>query len=185
MSELLIASLKRDDSLAMEQIFGIYWEKVFDDAFRKVCNEDVAQDITQEIFISLWENRKSLELTGNLSGYLHGAVKYKVINYFRSNAIKEGHQAEFAVLMNQQHVSTADEILILRDTSKEVENALQSLPERMRLIISMSRKQDKSIKEIAAELNISAQTVKNQITAAMKLLRENLSYILFITFFIR
>ncbi|RZL42138.1 MAG: HTH domain-containing protein, partial [Pedobacter sp.] len=59
------------------------------------------------------------------------------------------------------------------------------LPERMRLIISMSRKQDKSIKEIAAELNISAQTVKNQITAAMKLLRENLSYLLFITFFIR
>ena len=185
MSELLVSSLKCDDNLAMEQIFSVYWEEVFDAAFKKVCDDDVAQDITQEIFISLWENRKTLELTGNLSGYLHGAVKYKVINYFRSNTIKEGHRAEFAILMNQQHVNAADENLILQDLSKEVETALQSLPERMRLIISMSRKQDKSIKEIAAELNISVQTVKNQITAAMKLLRENLSYILFITFFLR
>jgi len=185
LSEVLITSLKNDDPFAMEQIFSVHWETIFDAAFRKVGDEDVAQDITQEIFISLWENRKTLDVEGSLSGYLYGAVKYKVINYYRFNATKAGHHAEFAALMAQQQLAnTAYENLNLQETTREVEAALQRLPERMRLVILMSRKQDKSIKEIAAELNVSAQTVKNQITAAMKLLREDLSYTLLIVFFL-
>ncbi|MFW0718279.1 RNA polymerase sigma factor [Pedobacter sp. N23S346] len=178
MSEILIASLKNDDPFAMEQIFNAHWEKVFDSAFKKLGDEAIAQDITQEIFISLWEKRKKLEVTGDLSGYLYGAVKHRIVDYYRSNAVKDIHRSEFAILMNQKRMNTADENLILQDTAQEVEAAMQRLPERMRLVISMSREQDKTVKEIAGELNVSVQTVKNQITAAMKLLRENLSYIL-------
>lgn len=185
MSEVLIASLKNDDPLAMNHIFSVHWETIFDAAFRKVGDEDIAQDITQEIFISLWENRQTLDVEGSLSGYLYGAVKFKVINYYRSKATKENHHAEFsALLAQQQFTNTADQNLNLQDASREIEAALQRLPERMRLVIFMSRKEDKSIKEIAEELNVSAQTVKNQITAAMKILREDLSYTLLIAFFL-
>ncbi|OWK71790.1 RNA polymerase sigma factor [Pedobacter sp. AJM] len=182
MNDLLIASLKNDDPFAMEQIFHIHWEKVFDLAFKKLGDETLAQDITQEIFISLWEKRKKLDLTGHLSGYLCGAVKNRVIDYYRSSSIKDIHQVEYANLMNQRREIAPDEHLIRQDTAKEVEAVLQLLPERMRLVISMSREQDKTVKEIAAELNISVQTVKNQITTAMKILRENLSYLLLIAF---
>jgi RNA polymerase sigma-70 factor (family 1) len=182
LSRLLIASLKNNDPLAMEQIFHVHWEKVFDSAFKKLGDEALAQDITQEIFISLWEKRSKLELTGDLFGYLHGAVKHRIVDYYRSNAVKDVHRNEFALLMNQKRTDTADENLILQDTAREVEAAMQRLPERMRLVISMSREDDKTVKEIAGELNVSVQTVKNQITAAMKLLRENLSYLLLIAF---
>lgn len=183
MSDILIASLKNDDPFAMEQIFHVHWEKVFDLAFKKLGDETLAQDMTQEIFISLWEKRKKLDLTGNLSGYLYGAVKNRVIDYYRSSSIKDGHQAEYAMLMDQKKEIAPDEHLIFQDTTKEVEAVMQLLPERMRLVISMSREQDKTVKEIAAELNVSVQTVKNQITSAMKILRENLSYLLLIVFF--
>jgi len=183
LSELLIASLKSDDPKAMEQIFNVHWEQVFDFAYRKLGDEALAQDITQEIFISLWEKRSKLDLTGNLSGYLYGAVKHRVIDYYRSNSLKDSHQAALALLLNGNLAGSADESLILQDTSRAVAIEIQRLPERMRLVISMSREEDKTVKEIAGELGVSVQTVKNQITAAMKLLRKNLSYILVLAFF--
>ncbi|WP_316801265.1 RNA polymerase sigma-70 factor [Pedobacter frigidisoli] len=182
LNETLISSLRNHDHKAMDQLFNLYWEFVFDAAFKKTGDEEVAQDITQEIFISLCENRSSLDIAGSLQGYLYGAVKYRVINYFRSQAIKNGHQAELSYLLNQQQMPGTDARLILKDLNHDVEQVLDRLPERMRLVVSMSRKQDRSVKEIALELGVSAQTVKNQITAAMKILRENLSYILFIAF---
>lgn len=168
----------------MEQIYHAHWESVFDAAFKRVGDEDVAQDIVQEIFISLWQNRKTLEIKGELGAYLHGAVKYRVINHFRSVAMRDGHQTEFAFLMEDKHTAPADSGLILQDADREVEQAMAQLPERMRLMVAMSRKEDKTIKEIASELDVSVQTVKNQITAAMKILKKNLSYILFLAFLI-
>lgn len=175
MSELLIASLKQGDHFAMEQIFNLYWEAIFDAAFKKIGDENIAQDITQEIFISLWENREQVIICGGLAAYLHGAVKFKVINHFRSTTVKDVHKAELATLMNQQYADSADDLLILKDAQQKVEEALTQLPERMRLVVTMSRKQEKSIKEIASELDVSVQTVKNQITSAMKLLKKSLS----------
>lgn len=166
----------------MEQIYHAHWESVFDAAFKRIGDEDIAQDIVQEIFITLWQNRKTIEIQGELGAYLHGAVKYRVINHFRSVAMREGHQTEFAFLMEGKHNAAADSELIRQDADREVEQALAQLPDRMRLVIAMSRKEDKTIKEIASELDVSVQTVKNQITAAMKILRKNLSYILFLAF---
>jgi len=164
----------------MAEIYQVYWADVFDVALKKTGDEALAQDITQEIFISLWENRKTINISATLSAYLYGAVKYKVINYFRSGSVKDQHQTAFAALIDEQHTATADDKIILKELHLEVDAAIALLPEKMQLVFSMSRKQEKSIKEIAAELNVSVQTVKNQISAALKLLKKNLSYILLI-----
>ncbi|SER25611.1 RNA polymerase sigma-70 factor [Pedobacter rhizosphaerae] len=166
----------------MEKIYHKHWEGVFDAAFKRIGDEDIAQDITQEIFISLWENREQLHVERSLAAYLHGAVKYRVINHFRSLAIREEHSTVFASLITDRDMATPDTRLLLHEMNTEVDAALAELPEKMRLVISMSRRQEKSVKEIATELDISVQTVKNHITAGMKILRKNLSYILFLAF---
>lgn len=168
----------------MDELFHLHWEEVFDAAFKRIGDEEVAQDITQEIFISLWENRATLQIEGTISAYLYGAVKYRVINYFRMQAKREGHHAELSYLMEKQSIVAADSRLITGELDKEINDALNLLPERMRQVISMSRRQDRSIKEISDELGISVQTVKNQITAAMKILKKNLSYLLFLALFL-
>ncbi|MBT2560763.1 RNA polymerase sigma-70 factor [Pedobacter sp. ISL-68] len=180
MDNSLFSSLQLGDHRAMEEIYQTYWENVFDAAFKKTGDEALAQDITQEIFISLWENRTAISLTGSLGAYLYGAVKYKVINYFRSGSIKEYHQTALKALMDEQHIAAADDKLILKELHLEVDAAIALLPVKMQLVFSMSRKQEKSIKEIALELDVSVQTVKNQISAALKLLKKSLSYILLI-----
>lgn len=181
-ANILLNSLKNGDRKAMDEIFNTYWEFVFDAAFKKLGDEDVAQDITQEVFISIWENRISLAIETNLHAYLYGAVRYRVINYFKAQAVRNGHQAEISYLMEQQHVAGTDAKLVMEDADRAVEAALAKLPERMRLVVQMSRRQDRSVKEIAEELDVSVQTVKNQITAAMKILRKDLSYTLLLAF---
>ena len=176
----LITSLKNGDHAAMQDIYSRYWEEVLDSAYKRVRDEEIAQDITQEIFISVWENRQRLIIESSLSAYFKGAVKFKVINYFKSSIVKEKHKEDIALLIGTQTEASAESMLMLKDFNQQIDNALLDLPEKMRIIFSMSRKQEKSIQEIAAELNLSVQTVKNQITAAMKLLRKKLSYIMFI-----
>jgi RNA polymerase sigma-70 factor (family 1) len=176
----LLSSLQQGNHQAMEEIYRTYWEDVFDAALKKTGDEALAQDIIQEIFISLWENRTTINISGSIGAYLHGAVKYKVINYFRSGSVKAQHQTALTTLMDEQYTAAADDKLILKELHLEVDAAIALLPEKMKLVFSMSRKQEKSIKEIASELDVSAQTVKNQISAALKLLKKSLSYMLLI-----
>lgn len=160
----------------MEYLYQNYWEEVLDAAFKRVRDEDIAQDITQEIFISIWENRERLNIEGSISAYFKGAVKYKVINYFKSSIVKEKHKEDIALLTGNYTAASAENLLLLKDLNKQFDEALLDLPEKMRVIISMSRKQEKSIQEISDELNLSARTVKNQISSALKLIREKLAY---------
>ena len=168
----------------MEYLYAHYWEEVLDTAFKRLRNEEVAQDITQEIFISIWENRERLNIEGSIEAYFKGAVKYKVINYFKSYMVREKHKDDIVMLSANQHAPSAENLLLLKDFHKQFDEALQELPEKMRVIISMSRKQEKSNQEIADELNLSAQTVKNQISSALKLLREKLAYTLVLMIFL-
>ncbi|HWW41590.1 RNA polymerase sigma-70 factor [Pedobacter sp.] len=180
----LVTSLKQGDTLAMENIYRNHWEAVLDSVYKRVRDEEVAQDITQEIFISLWENRERLVIEGSLGAYLQGAVKYKVINYFKSAIVKEKHQDDLTMLVGEQNAASAESQLLLKDLHKEIDEALMELPDKMRLIFSMSRKQEKTIQEISQELNLSAQTVKNQISAALKVVKKRLSYLLILSILI-
>lgn len=176
----LLTSLKKGEAQAMEQIYKDYWADVFDSACRRVRDEDVAQDITQEIFISLWENRQRLAISGSLRSYLLAAVKYKVINYFKSAIVKDKYQEDLFFLAEGQMELSAENKLMVKDLNKEIDAAMQDLPEKMRQIFRMSRMQEKTIREISAELGLSGQTVKNQISAALKMLKERLSYLPFL-----
>jgi len=173
----LIISLKQGDQTAMEIIYKKHWEHVFDSAYKRIGSEDVAQDITQDIFISLWEKRETLEIRESLTAYLQGSVKYRVINYFRANLTKEKYSEDLLSLTGNTSALHPTHNLAVREIHQELDQAIAELPEKMRLIFSMSRKQEKSNNEISAELNLSIQTVKNQLTAALKIIRKRLAYL--------
>ena len=177
LSEELLRSLRDGEHSAMEYFYHTYWEVVFDTAYKRVRDEEIAQDITQEIFISVWENRERLHIKSSLEAWLKGAVKYKVINYFKSSIVREKYEEDLVQLMgNQAEPSSAESMIILKELNQQLDHAMLELPEKMRVIFFMSRRQQKSTKEISDVLNLSAQTVKNQLSAALKLIRKKLSY---------
>jgi RNA polymerase sigma-70 factor (family 1) len=171
-----------DPSATFESIYNRYWEEVFLSALKRVQDEDVAKEITQELFIHLWEKRETLKVSESLSAYLHGAVKYRVINYFRSAITRTRYHDHLHKLLGEQVANETDSHYSIKEILSKLDRILDQMPERMRLIFSMSRFEQKSISEIAGELDISGQTVKNQLTSALKIIRKSGSFFLIVLF---
>ncbi|WP_316739327.1 RNA polymerase sigma factor [Pedobacter aquatilis] len=166
---LLISRIKQDDELAFNQLFDLYWEKLYGLAWARVNNADVAQDIVQELFIKLWQRRKSLDIKGSLSAYLHTAVKLSVISYFRSVSKEELQLQDAATRMSiiQDAAGDLEDYLLLEHLIAET---VAKMPELLQQVYTM-RNESKSIKEIAADLGIAEQTVKNYTAEVLRRLR--------------
>ncbi|WP_165500462.1 RNA polymerase sigma-70 factor [Pedobacter psychroterrae] len=175
----LLKRLKKGQVKALEQMYKSYWEALFDDALIRTQNEDVAKDIVQEVFISIWEKRRDLNIKGSIEGYLHQAVKYRVINFFRNELTAGSHYQELKHTQAAAQPSP-DQQLMAKELQGQVNEAIASLPEKMRLIFMLSRTEQKSIDEISLELSLSKQTIKNQLSIATRILKEKFSYLLFI-----
>jgi RNA polymerase sigma-70 factor (family 1) len=180
----IVENLESGDPAAFESIYNLYWEEVYLSALKRVQDEDIAKEITQELFISLWEKREILRINESLQAYLHGAVKYRVINYFRSAITRDRYHNHMQSLLGEQTINETESYYAVKAIKSTLDSILKKMPERMRLIFSMSRFEQKSITEIADELNLSGQTVKNQLTSALKIIRENGSLIILLILFI-
>lgn len=160
----------------MEKIYDTYWERLFDLAFYKTGDEDLATEIVQEVLISLWENKRQISIETSLNAYLSTAVKYRVLNYYKASSIRKEHQEQLGKLADLVMIPDAEDLLVGREIQSEIDLAVEELPEKMQAVFRLSKIAGKSNQEIADELEISLQTVKNQLSSALKILRKSLSY---------
>jgi RNA polymerase sigma-70 factor (family 1) len=170
--EILVKLLKVSDEEAFRQIYIRYWKPAYFGALKKTHNKQVAEELVQNIFLSLWEKRNSSNIE-QLNSYLNTAVKYQVLNYIKSCIIKQKH-----VLLSkgrQEFVEEdGDSVLIMHELSAAIESAINQLPEKSRVIFRLSRFENLSIKEIAQLLSISEKVVEYHITKSLKVLRLQL-----------
>jgi len=177
----LIQLLKNDDNSAFTEIYNRYAESLAGFAGAKLFHLEDARDILHDIFIKLWEDRNTLLITSNLKSYLFSAVRYRVIDKIRRKVTRQGYS-----LMIQSastaNAHGADEIFEAKELQENIDNALRDLPFRTKQIYELSRNQHYTISEIAQMLNISEQTVKNQLTTALKHLRQSIIFTTTIAF---
>lgn len=139
-----------------------------------------ARDLIQDVFLKLWHDRLSLQIHTGLSNYLYTTTRNRVIDHIRRNAIRE----EYGLLL--QHLGTtgnpdAEQLLAAKELTWRISHALDALTPKVREVYRLSREQHLSIPEIAAQLNISEQTVKNQLTTALNHLRKTLAVSIILT----
>lgn len=166
---LLIARITEDDELAFNQLFDLYWEKLYRIAWARVTDTQVAQDIVQELFIKLWQRRKSLDIKGSVEAYLYTATKLSIISHFRAKSKEDLRLQDAATRMDIIHhaVGELEDYLLLE---KLIEDTVIKMPELLQQVYTM-RNESKSIKEIAADLGIAEQTVKNYTAEVLRRLR--------------
>lgn len=156
-----------------------------------VLFDEDAENIVQDVFLMLWEKKDVLRVEVSLTAYLFTLVKNKCIDQLRHNMVAqmytESVQNEYKDEMNMklyalesfnQNLNSDEDIEIL------LQQAIDKLPERCRLIFIKSRIEGKKYKEIAEELNLSVNTIEGQISIALKKLREELKDYLPLLFFI-
>lgn len=170
----LVSLMKQGNRHAFNEIYDRYWLKIFMTAAKRVRSRDDAKDLVQDLFFALWMKRDSLIINTSLSSYLFAAIKYRVINYIESNVIRNNYLSSLDRAL-ADYDNSVDETIISNDLEQFLDQGINNLSPKVKEVFEMSRKENLSIKEIAERLHVSDQTVKNQITKALKLLRVHLS----------
>lgn len=185
LDNILIERLKKNDEFAFTSIYNTYWKLLLASAYNVLKNKELCEDIIQDVFISLWRNRKQIEIKVSLKSYLYACTRYQVYDKIRNNKLKF-HIELFDGLDNRLKNTSPETKLIYKELVAQITDIVNSLPEKCRKVYLLSREQNFSHKEIAKELNISTKTVENHITKALAVLRNSLGSLnsFFLFFFI-
>jgi RNA polymerase sigma-70 factor (family 1) len=167
----LINLVKQDSYAAFTEIYNRHWSMLYGSSFNILRDKQACMDIVQDIFIWFWEYRRQLVIR-SCKAYLLTAVKFKSANYIRNAKNRD-------IVIHQLSVTTSgtdeNQEYEVRQLQEFIRSIAEVLPERCREIFQLSRYDYLSNKEIAVKLEISEKTVENQITIALKRLREKLS----------
>jgi len=170
-NEQLLELLKRDDKQAFNVLFKLYWKDCFRIAYQKLNSKTLAEEVTQNIFISLWERRNQVEIK-NLQAYLRTSVKYQVINFIEAKLSRQKLLVKIAV--GEQAANPIEEGVYYQELMDALEKAIQNLPEKTGRIYRLSRYEYLSGKEIAQKMGLSEKSVEYHMTRALKFLRLEL-----------
>ena len=163
------------DRNAFDQIYHTYWQKLFLYVVKVIRDKDAAEDIVQEIFVSLWQRRMEIANQSTLSGYLFTAARFKGINFIQDQ-LKKGKHVERLIDHFTSRQDTLNESIAAKELNTLIDHELEKLPSKMREVFVLSRKENLSHKEISEKLQISDKTVKKQINNALKHFRIVLNH---------
>lgn len=168
-------------NISFEHIYLSYFSKMKHFAREYVVSEEDAENIVQDVFMELWEKKEILSMHTNLIAFLFTAIKHRCLNHLRHTTIVQETasqlQQEYAITlkMNLDSLEAFDqEVFSEQNIEQIISRALDTLSDRCREIFIMSKIDGKKQKEIAAELNISVNTVETQMGIAYKKLRTEL-----------
>ena len=168
----LITSLQNGDESAMDLLFRRHYKSICRSVYRILKDNNLAEDIAQEVFLGLWKKRDKLKITTSVQAYLKRTAVNKSLNFIRDQKIKFDDEEKMPVQYNNQ--STSQQKLEADDLQNLINDSIDLLPEKCRLVFTLSRFEEMTYQEIANELNISIKTVENQISKALKFLRKAL-----------
>jgi RNA polymerase sigma-70 factor, ECF subfamily len=170
----LIEQIKKNDPSAFREFFCCYQPCVYYFLYRYTSDPDAADDLTQETFISFWKHRDNIDSNSSPKAYLFKIARNLAINHLtRKPPVSSfGEKENVLVKLGNNPEQDYDRILLLDDFQK----AINLLPERCRATFILSRYEGLEYSEIAEVLNVSLQTVKNQMNKAFSVLRKNLAH---------
>lgn len=169
----LIDLFTKGDEQAFAHIYNRYAKELIGFASSKLFSLEDARDIIHDIFVKLWEDRKQLQIDRNLKGYLFTLVRYRIVDKIRKNITREEYSLMIQAL-GTAYATTIDQQISAKELQQSIQRSLNKLSPKVKEVYRLSREENLSIPEIAEQLQLSEQTVKNQLSAALKHLRHSL-----------
>jgi RNA polymerase sigma-70 factor, ECF subfamily len=151
-------------------VFNDYYESLCRYAFTILRDMDDAEDVVQALFLKIWEKRQNLTITNTIKSYLYKAVYHQCMNQFEHRAVREKYQ-ERSSFERSSEVQFPE--VFPNELEESIAAAINSLPKQCRTIFMLSRYQEMKYSEIAKHLDISVNTIENQISKALRILREH------------
>ncbi|TDB65953.1 RNA polymerase sigma factor [Arundinibacter roseus] len=169
--ELLRFMQEHDDELAFGEVYNRYFRLLFNYTYEKVSDQFTAQEIVQELFVSLWQQRARSTIQA-LRPYLFACAKNQVISFYRKEYTRQKHIQAWGNL-GAGTAEAGDQLVLTDDLQHRYEEGLRQLPDKCREVFWLSR-QGFSHREIGEKLHISEKTVEQHITKALRFLKIHL-----------
>lgn len=174
--EFWIENIRQGDEQAFEILFKKYYLPLTRFAWRYVNSKAIAEELIQELFTILWENRRTWSTEGSIRVYLYKSVKNLSFNYLKHQEIKNRYDSEW------MHQKENPEIESMDDREQQIRAAIaaaiEELPARSKMTYKLHRYDGLTYEEIADVMEVSVKTVESQMTRTLKILRGKLSYLL-------
>lgn len=174
----LLLMLRQNTSKAFEQAYDAYSEKLLYYIHSKIGDKKRSEDILHEVFIDFWNKIDRIDTS--VYGYLFNSTKYQILNYYRSEKVKEKYLIHLSSFLQNINTISPQKYLEAKEIMEQIEALVAQLPPQCRKVFAMSRFEYKSNDEIAEELQISKRTVENYITKSLAFIREHNIIIYFI-----
>jgi RNA polymerase sigma-70 factor (ECF subfamily) len=162
----------------IEKIYITHYWRAVNYANQFLRDTELAREIAQDAFISLWEKRESLDMGNNIEYYLLSTVRNKVFNHMRSKQRRTNHMGEELPVSDRLNLITlsdySSERLLCSELSAILKNTLNKMSPNIRETFLLCREEELGYKEIATKLGISIKTVEYRISKALAILREAL-----------
>jgi len=171
-NQQILEQLAKSDVRAFDFLYDKYFSKLYGAVYKRLQNRELAEEVVQELFVSLWERRKVLTISTTIEAYLFSSVKYLVIAQYKKDKLFEKYSNSLNPEADDNNFT--EQIIAFDELNFSYKNALKLLPERCKEVFLLKRT-GLSQREISEKMDISEKTVENQMTKALKTLREALS----------
>lgn len=169
----LISDLQRkialcDDMAAYRTLYDTLHRELFLFSYSIIKSREVAEEIVSDVFIRLWKIRSELPAIENLTVFLYTIAKNLSINHITRNHKYPKVSLDTIEVENISTFDNAEEMFITAELARRIQLAINNLPSQCKIIFQLVREGGLKHKEVAAILNISALTVRNQLVVAAK-----------------
>lgn len=176
---ILIGKLKQGDIHAYEYLFNEYYDWLCNYIFKLSGNRNLSKDIVQEVMVRIWEKRNQIVINGSLRGYLFKSCH----NQFLQHVRKERKQPDLLDKIRwntiyDSYFEKQEDDTYATATRQKLEELIDKLPPKCKEIFIMNKLERRKYREIAQDMGISIKTVENQMSKALKIIRENASMLM-------
>jgi RNA polymerase sigma-70 factor (family 1) len=169
----LFNQISAGDEKAFRAIFDLYKVDLYRIVFKLTRSQIIAEEVIQEVFISLWISRQHLNKVEDPGSYIYRVLLNKIGKYLKKEANQE-HLIKVAYRDAQHSTNATEELVDAHETQQLIEQALVKLPSHQKMVYRLSRQEGLSNYEIASQLHVSRNTVKTQLSKAIWFIRSYL-----------
>jgi RNA polymerase sigma-70 factor (family 1) len=170
----IIRRIREGDKEQFELLFRSSYVSLVRYARTLIKDHDASEEIVQDLFVRLWQDKEKIKIESSLNGYLFRSVHNRCLHYIEHTKVVERHAHHLSSLV-EEHEETPSDILQYKELQQRIAGILERLPERCGKIFCMSRFEGLKYNEIAEKLSVSVKTVEANMGKALKEFRKELT----------
>jgi len=182
--DLLLERLREGSEKAFAALYEQHRERLYAYVWHLVKSHEIAEEIFQDVFVKVWQNRATIDLSKSFSAYLSTIAQNTAYDHFRRIASDRTKMEQLALAMEDHEPAAVESLIARREAQGHLDDILARMPKKCREVYVLCKIEGRSHEEVSKMLNVSKSTINNHMTKASRIVRANWNpeYLLFLLF---